>query len=289
MFRLSGAVSRGEAVYRSMRDAMGGAFADGGHADASMFARAMCLGRALAWCDRAQDQALPSRALELLPSIEREYGIVPSRGATIAQRRVVLGERVRPPRGASRPEVEVALRKLLGADFVSYITNTPNVTAPADPAAGPGLFKSAFAPRKLARLTADVVPLPGPALRPLHVTPLEVGGAEIVAGDIVVLTPDNGSMAEKCRVVADGGGLVVAAVRGHEAGDVVTTQPWPYWIGTRRHDLIMVTDAAARDPQKRRAVDALLADVMRAPTQWSVASATGFRLDLDPMDITVLG
>lgn len=275
-------------VYQAMRDAVGDSYALTGHADASLWARASGLAAALATIQTAQDQALPSRITDLLPGVEPEYGLVPSPGATLADRRAALAARMLPPLGASRPVLESQLRALLGTGFVSYVTHD-NVARPVDPSAGPGLFLSPFAKRKLLRLTRDLVPLPGPAVLPLQAVPIEPGGAVLVAGDVVVIDPDAGSLAERLTVTTVGPStLAVAPTRGHEHGAIVTTQPWPYWIGTRRHVVVFVTDAVVADAPALQRIHALLAVVLRAPTKWSVVSRTGMRLGIDPLGTSTL-
>jgi hypothetical protein len=294
LFALSGEPSRAEVIYRALRAATGDSAPEGGHTDASLYARAMGMARAAAALDRAQAQSLPSRAYDLLSRMESEYELAPPPGATLAERRAALAARRRPPGGASRPDVERELRALLGTGFVAYVTRA-GVSHPANPANGPGNFTPpSVARRKLFRLTRRLVPVGGggsPSILPFEVAAIEPPDAAPARGDVVVISPDAGSLAERATVIPAAPGspaFVVSVRRGHQAGALVTTQHFPYWIGTARHDLIVVTEAAARDAPTRRALDALLREILRGVSKWSVITKYGMRLDLDPSDVSAV-
>lgn len=311
LLHLSGRPSLGEAIYQALRgDATGESYALGGHADASLYARAMALARASETARRAGNQILPTKTVDLLPAREAEYGLVPGPTDTIAQRQAALAARVLLPGGAVRGNIELVLRTLLGSAFVGLVTQAPSVYP--DPGAAPGLFLPPAIPRKLFRLTTRLIPawfaviggVPIPKAQQVSVVPVDPreAGSTPQPGETYVFDPDNGSLAERLTFdyfpvdVPYPGGVYqsievsVKPVKGHEAGAILSSQPWPFWTSASRYVLVVLTDAAAGDAEVCRQVHALLGELLRGVTQWAIVSkATGtYQLGVDPLGRTVV-
>lgn len=138
-----------ENVYRSMVANLGGQYdlTVGGHEEATLYARARSIARAMQAQRRAANNALPMKCLELLPLQEAGYGIVPGETDTIVQRQTALAARMLLSRGATQENIEAQLRAILGSAFLGYRTVAPyeRSTWPASPGAGPGVFPRADA------------------------------------------------------------------------------------------------------------------------------------------------
>ena len=56
----------------------------------------------------------------------------------------------------------------------------------------------------------------------------------------------------------------------HDVGASVIAGNWPYWWSTQRFALIVVSSAAAVDPESRRKVDTFMSRVARGVSQWAI-------------------
>jgi len=52
----------------------------------------------------------------------------------------------------------------------------------------------------------------------------------------------------------------------------MTTAPFPYWVSSKRHNVIVLKAAAAADPEKRRQVNELLGRMLRGVSTWDIAA-----------------
>ena len=96
-------------------------------------------------------------------------------------------------------------------------------------------------------------------------------GARLVAGDVISVEagiPGRGEIA----TITSAAGLTATAVfaNAHPAGGAITTGPIPIWNSDKRNILVIVSDAASADPERRRKVNDLMARICRAVTTWSI-------------------
>jgi hypothetical protein len=151
-----------ETVYRAIVANLGGQYdlTVGGHNEATVYARARSIARAMQAQRRAGNQAYPLKCQELLPLQEAGYGLVPGETDDMIARQQALAARMLLPRGATSENVEAQLRAIVGASFVAYRTPASSEIAkwPATPANGPGVFPKAgsAAMPKYIRLTDPV-------------------------------------------------------------------------------------------------------------------------------------
>ena len=62
----------------------------------------------------------------------------------------------------------------------------------------------------------------------------------------------------------------------HYSGTLGFTHPWPNWLSSKRHSLIIMTPEGAADPENRRIVHWMMRRMARAGSTWDVcASADG--------------
>lgn len=281
MLAFSSRPSHGETIYRSYLAALGGQYSTepGSAAEARVYATATGLARARYTIDRARNQLDPWRSVELLPVREAEYGIVPGLTDTVEDRQAAVAAKMRLARGCTRPELEHALRALLGADFIALRTIgvSDAEVFPTDPTQQH--FADAFTLRKSVRIPTRIFP----GVRTLAYETADSHGprVQLEPGDVLTVDPGNSGLVEVVTVEdATADTFVATFLRVHEPGSYATTQPFPWWASTVRHVNVIVSDAAAVDPETRRKVNGLLEAVLRGVTTWGViaesAETTGF-------------
>ncbi len=303
--------AQSETIYRSIVAGLGGdgknfRIQPGSRADATAYAQAMGFARARLTLQRAGNQKYAAQVTEMIPVREQEYGLVPGALDTMSQRRAALAQAKLLPLGNAQVVVDNALRALLGADFLAFRTTTKDelVTWPTSLGDQPQNLQVPTVPRKLFRLLGPVTG-PGPQTVRMQqiavpVSPGSTSNAPLV-GDQLVVDPENDARTEVVTITA-----VAAPVAGqfdiaatytsaHDGGCTATTQPYPMWASTKRHSLVVLTNAAASDPEKRRKVHEKLAKILRGVSTWSITDGAGgvtggpFRVGVGRLGITTIG
>lgn len=287
-----------EAIWSNLNGGGAQNFARDGYTDARVYMEAMAIARLLAAAQRLGDQIRPDRVLELLAEREDEHGIVVPVSATIAERQAALGAQMRLQLGSGRANLSQALRDLLGAAFVEVrqLPGASLVTAPADPASGPGNFSLPAGPRRLFKLRdnhssplGELVGLPYLNLDGSNVASEQ----RLLVGEVLVLEPEHNTLRERVTVedeLTDNTGVHFAFVtptQPHHAGALLTTAPWPFWVSTRRHWIVELTPEASLDAETRRRTDERMAQLVRGVSTWSIVGPGGpFLLDESPLGVT---
>lgn len=304
LLKLGAKQSPAELFYDQQRAAIGEQFdtTEGTHVEASMYARAMAFGRTAFALERAADQAYPATITELIPTREAEYGVVPGPLDSIADRRATLAAARLLPRGATITAIEDAFATLLGDDFLG-VRATPwpeAVNYPTNLGDQPMNLQTTSVERKFIRVL-DAVTLGGPGYFTLRYEALDpneptvdetqfditkqIPRTQLLVGDVLTLDSENATRTEVVTVQAvdiqfsDGDVLNDPAYRRfsatisntHGAGFSATTIPFPLWASTKRHYLIVLTETAALDAEKRRKADELAARIFSCVATWSVA------------------
>ncbi len=246
---------------------------------ARLYANAMAFGRCKYAIERLGQQFRPTRALENLPLLEREYGIIPELGSSIEQRRSEVVVAARIARGASRANVEAVLTALFGDDFVSYVTvPVPDVVvSPVNPLDSgvyvkPGSLRAAFevlAPvsRTNVSLTVACRLLAGDA-RALRagirvvIDSGDFGRQEAVTVDAVAATGSNFNM-------------TATFTKPHNLGTVLATGRHASQATSKRHNLFLLSDEAAANAKKRRRLHRAARRLLRGISTWSAADDSG--------------
>jgi len=268
-----------------------------------IYATAIGLSRLRHTLERAGIQFRPDRILELLPRAEDEYGLSPQFDATIDDRRVELGRATVKPGGAQRSNITRLLDDRLGSDFIVYRTVPTGELVTSPPTMpGNGNFTAPLSTRgKLSRVTGSI-----PLLStPLDLTFTHVSGAlTLEPGAALVIDPDKEGLREAATIsttvppVVDSLGNGSVRIdrpnpKGHDVGALFTTAPFPFWVSTKRTAVIVLSDAAARDPEKRRLVDEVMRKNARGVSTWGIvdsAGATGpFKVGTTGLGLTTIG
>jgi len=286
LYRLSAKEPDSKAIYRSLMDGYGDQYdkSVGGRIEGLCFMYALGIARARKRIQQARDQRLPNKVVDLIERREAELGIVPGPHDTMAQRRAVLVERFKPPTGGCRLAIETALTAAIGADFIKYyvrpIGSEPN--HPANAGDWPMNFQRNDVPRKIVKLDGPVA-FTGV---PVTVQFEQLGGTPaLIPGDVVVFDAGREGQADRVTIsaITDSTGafdetivlLTATFTRPHEAGAFGFTHPFPLWRSTRREAIIVVSAAAAQDPEKRRKVHDEMRRHARAVSVWNIVAANG--------------
>lgn len=291
MMRLKGGTPLAKRIYDAMRESLSGQFGDppDPHIDASLYARSKGLARTLLIIERAGRQTLPSHVLEFLPAREEEYGLIPGPHDTIGDRQRAYAARKRQRGGADALNVERELRAALGDDFVT-LRRTPIDEAavwPTNAGDQPMNLQRPTVPRKSIRIPDAIATGLG---APQEVEYQLVSGDPLLPNDVVVVEPNILGIAERVTVLgvdAGGGHRYVTATftKPHTAGCVGTTAPWPQWRSTKRHSLVVLTEAAAADPIKRNKVHDVMRRLARAVSTWDVVATADGETTTGPFTI----
>lgn len=306
--KLSREPSAGEQLFELGRVALRGngkgfAVKRDGRTWAFLYAWAMTLASARLLIERAGQQWDPRRAYELLPVQEMERGSTPQAGWSIQQRRAQLAWMRELIQDVSRVAVENKLRAIAGAGVLAYIPTSKSeiVNWPEGLGDSPMILARADLPRRLAKITHGIATVGTVTVTYERLVPnIEF---ELQKGDVVVIEPDNDDRAERVEVLStsngDGDGPYTAtfvATKPHNAGTVITKQPFPMWTGAKRHSLVVLTDEAARDAEVRRRVQMVLERMSRGMSTWSIAGANDdnatagpFMVGVGQLGVTPLG
>lgn len=277
---------------------------EGSRMDGWIYATAMTCAR-LRYAIEGSDQSNPMNATDLLPVLEDQWGIVAYELADVLMRRRALRSRRRIPVNGSAVAIRNALNEVLGFDFVAYIP-TPRADAvvfPADLGDQPQNIQPPETVRKLIRLAAPVsVGLGSPqavAYAPVD-EQLDPASHILEEGDVLVVEPERQPQTEVVTVTAVstvGGELRFTATfnNPHNTGSVCSTAPFPYWVSTKRHSLVVLSAAAAADPERRRLADDVMRRFARAVSTWDLvgldtpSSAGPFRVGVGLVGVTPIG
>lgn len=179
------------------------------YAEAKVYAWAMGLARDLYEFERAGNQAYPTRAYDLLPLLELDFGITPGPKDSIPTRAATVAAAMLLPNGAVASNIVNGLRAILGSGFYAYI-----------PAPG---GQSSFGPtsnltnKNLGSYSGNFVDVRIPARLLQLVDPVTTQGLTwcayknwdttlapqlLLPGDVVIVSGENTALLEKVTVAA---------------------------------------------------------------------------------------
>ena len=287
-FSFSGAPAHGETIFRSMLSNIGVeslSTEEGTRMRAFCYAQAMHAARILHTLEHAGFQLDPLKVCEMLALREGEYGLVPGPYDSIDDRRAALAARKLAPRGGDFNNIKNALLTLVGDPFVQYIP-----TAWADATVYPtnlGDQPMNLAPAnrlpKVATLTSNIsLGLGAPQW--VHYTQTDLqpvpdstsAPSTLLVGETIVVDPGHNVLHEAVTIL-DLRELIPGATElratfnnPHSAGALVSNLPYPYWLSTKRFNLVVLEAASAADPETRRKINELLSRMVRAVSTWAI-------------------
>lgn len=293
LLALSAAKPLAETIYDAAVASYGGQVAtgEGSRLEAHLYAQAIEVAAARTTLLQAGAEVLPSGVLAMISEREREYGIVPPDGDTVAERRGVIAARTRLPIEPTPSNLINALRDVLGAEFIEVrtVAEADAVKWPTSVTATQLHFADSATPIKVVRLTDAVmsgthsVPY---ADVPLPLSPQPAAPVDVLAGDVFLVDAGQFDRAETVTVAAAGTGTFTATFSSaHDAGCIATTSSFPQWQSTKRTVLCVVTSRAAADPVARGKVHDILRRMLRIVTTWAITPGGPFVLDQSLLDV----
>jgi hypothetical protein len=295
LHQLSGKEPLARRLYDSMKAQVGDQLSTdvGTRQEAFIFATSLAIARAAKKQEEGALQGLIDRTSELLPVFEEQYGINPGFSETTSARKEELRLAAKRPTGWSYVAIQAVLQDMLGAGLITYFT-TPTAEVVRYPTAignQPMNLQRADVPRKIVRLL-DPVSFTGVQvavryeLVDVPVNPVAGGSLDVVGGDVFVVEPNVYGIGESVTIasastVAGVKTLRATFTKAHSVGALAFTHPYPSWISTRRHHLVVVTPAVAQDPIQRARIDRQMRKMVRASSTWSIVqSSDGLELDV---------
>lgn len=250
----------------------------GQHMEAFCFASSLGIARARRRLQLAIEQKEPTRVSDMAPIREDEYGLEPSANATMGQRRAALAEAMLYLDAQTKLTVEDTLARVIGDDFVAYVTTTAALATPTPTGCGdqPMNLVSPNTPMKMVRLL-DPVSFIGVNTVSFEVVaqpndPTE-GDLSLVTGDKLVIEPEIEGISETITVTIVSPSVLSATfTKPHSAGCIGTSWAWPCWRSDKRQALVVTTIGASTDPEKRRAVNNAMTRSARACSTWGIAA-----------------
>lgn len=248
----------------------------GTYQEAKVYAMAMQIGYARAALRNARNQRHPLLALDKLPSLERDWAVIPGARDNIATRQAAVAARKALMHGARQGAIEGELRALLGSDFYALRVTAPGerVLTPNDPSTT-GAYQSLEVVPKYIQLLDPPLDLHVPVS--LRYKLLGTSLAPL-AGDVFTFTPGNAGRVEAVTISAtslathgDGsdGGITATFTKPKDVGSVaMTCAPWQ--LSTQRHVRVVVSQKAARDAETRRKLHEVLQRHEKFVTDWEI-------------------
>ncbi len=281
-FRCSSRKPLGQVLYEQIRDSHGGVYGTEGSfegpAAGRWFALAMTAARARTTLERAENQANPLKAYDLLRAHVGHYGIVLDGTPSVSDYRAALAAAMKLSLGPRRGNVEYQLRTALGGDFVAWVTTPASSTTsyPDSPWTGLSTRQGIFNDPpvwKTIRITQNIhfVGLSGGGLQTVTFEHVSGDTGTLVVGDKLVVAPGKFGQQELVIVLARTDSTFQALFRRpHEANEVAFRRPWPFWMSTAKHSLVVVPHGRARDRVLRDKVRRLLHKLLGATSTWDV-------------------
>jgi hypothetical protein len=261
-------------IYDSRVTADGGAYTYEGPHGAWAYALARVVGGAQAHLRLAQNQQDPRRASVLLDQLETDWGLTRITGATDQERRDRLTSARQLGWGARLNAVTTGLMERLGDAFLGIRTleSDEDVNIPGDNWSDcSSRFAPLTEPRKVVRFDDDISVL-GSTVS-INYEVIGGGGQDLALQYGEGLSVESGRWGMAERVIVQGATTTHATIlfqRPHEAPFFATTSSVPAWSSTRRHILIVVTEATLSDGELLAAINSYLSDVLPATCTWLI-------------------
>jgi len=288
LYSLSSKEPRAKRIYRAMVSCLGDQLdltPGESPMEAKVFATALAEARAAKTQERAAAQALMSKVGELMPVREQEYRITPTYGATTAERRALLVRRRKRPGTWTLASMRALLQEVIGSDFLA-LRPTPLaevVRWPEEIGDSPMNLVSSFVTRKIIR-TTNVISLGLPGTQTVGYelvyspqSPDVATSVDLLVGDRLVIDPHLRGVTDCVTVTAVSVSPKTFTATGfvmpHDTGALGFTHPWPRWSSSKRNYLVILTPAAARNPDVRRVVHTEMARMARACSTWDICES----------------
>lgn len=302
LFDFSDDPSPAELYYNAMSEQLSPAFdlSVGTYEEAKMYARAILFGCAREQNRAANNQRVPSKVHDKLPTWEKDYGIIVEPTWSPDTRREVLTARVMLMHGPREEALWTELYALLGSSLYLIRATHPSerlIWPDPDPT-GIGTFPVADAPLVFGRILDPVV-VPGVSQTVHFVT---VGDVQPTVGQKLCFEPEVNVLTEAAVVTALGSDLSVGSPAISIINLLTATfakakdaNSWfasamPLWSSSQRILQVIVKPAAAEDPETRRKIHEVMARHCKTTTEWEILeSSDGVHVGPWTVNVGVVG
>lgn len=278
LFDFSDDPSPAELYYDAMGRQLSPAFdlTIGTYEEAKLFARAIMFGCARAQNQAANNQRIPSRVHDKLPTWERDYRIIVEPSWSPDTRRAMLVSRVLLMHGSREEALFTELTAILGSNLYKIRATQPSerVVWPSPDPTGVGTFPVADAPLVYGRIL-DPVPFPGVSVT-VHFE--AVGDLYPTVGQKLCFEPEINVLTEAAVVTA-----LARSVSGLQHYDLMTVlftkakdaNSWfasamPLWQSSQRVLQVIVKPVAAHNVETRRKIHEAMARHCKTTTEWEI-------------------
>ena len=314
-FAFSGAPAHGERIFRNMLSNIGVesySVEEGTRMRGFCYAQAMQAARVRYTLEHAGYQLDPLKVTEMLPLREAEYGLIPGPTESIDDRRATLAATLLAPKGGDFNNIKNALLTLLGDSFIQYIPTTygDSIRFPTNCGDQPMNLVTPDRLPKLLTIT-DTISTGLGAPQWVHYEPLELPSVpdadaqptDVYVGETFIVDPGQTALHETITVSAvrelvPGFPELEATFNNpHSAGTMASNMPYPFWVSTKRANLVVLEATAAVDAETRRKVNELFAKMVRAVSIWFIVQEdptnpghTGtFRVGVSGLGVQTIG
>lgn len=281
--KFSSAKPLGQQLFEAGKAGFGGVafkIERGSRVFAWLYAWAMSLATLRMRVERAGRQWDPRRVYEHIDDYERDHGVVPRPGQTVAERRNELVWRRKLLPRPTRANVENELRERIGDAFLAFLPTAKSDVVNWPPSLGdsPMLLARPSLPRAIAK-TLTPIASPG-AQQWIFYEQHSAGVAwELRERDVVVIEPEVPDRAERVTLIAVTSGseagysIQINPTKAHPSGATIARAPLPIWAGTKRHSLVVLTADDIEAPEVRRRAHEVMERMMRSTSTWDLAGA----------------
>ena len=253
----------------------------GGHFEATVYAKARSLARARSAVERAGNQRNPLKARDLLPSLEKDYGAVPSQTTNLGQRRANVAAKRLLPNGGMPWNIAAQLRAELGAAFLGYYPAHAlgdTTVEPASPETSAQVNTTTVVPKWL-QILDPVVQTGIPWAVAYGMLDPSLSLTPALVGDVVMVQGESSLLAERVTISSVGAETVYGVTyptltatfaNAHDIGASVSTANWPVQWSAARTALIVVSAPTVYNVAIRAQVHAIMTAVAREVDQWAI-------------------
>ena len=207
-------------AYKSLYDMTPGA----SYKEALVYATAIALASSRVTIQRMKNQRRPLKAVDKLPVLELDYGVVPGALDTIDQRQAAVHARELLMHGSREEAVTADLTALLGTGFLKYrVTQASElITWPTNPGATGAWQRPDAAPRFYQLLDSVDAILGVPTVRTARIVALNSSTAPIV-GDVLCVEPEVNAVTEAVAItnIVTTWNLTATFTKTHAAGSTL--------------------------------------------------------------------
>lgn len=289
--RFSSRKTVAEQIYRDAISNQGGErnfAADFGSLNSTrVYCNSMAAARARLNLERAGNQVLPSKAVELLPALEDELGVIPTPTDTIKDRQNSVSAAALISRGARKENLDDILKRIAGDNFIKLIPTKDLYFQLVRP--NPETYGNWVAPGTPGIVGKIIEPITRDLGSPQTVHYTLLAGDTLTGlkpGVRMLLDTMDFVRAEAVTIESATSTTFVATFnQPHEPGTAFNTGRAPNMTNMNRHSLVLVAPGTSADVIRK--MHRALTKAMRGISTWSIGYANSDKTTAGPFKVGV--